>query len=213
MKNTEIENTVIPDGEAENEVAAEKETTPNEAEKIFVPVKFNKEIRNLELEEAAALAQKGLKFDAIAKDYESLKRIAAQNGNSISGFLCELEQSINEKRKKDLAEKCGGNEEIAEYVMKLENGTKNDTGFEELKREFPELADISDLPDEVIENSKLKGTLLLDEYLRYLHNENKKAADAAVLQKNIADSSIGSQTDCKGGTDPETAEFLKGLWR
>ena len=85
MKNTEIENTVIPDGEAESKVAAEKETIPNEAEKIFVPVKFNKEIRNLELGEAAALAQKGLKFDAIAKDYESLKRIAAQNGNSISG--------------------------------------------------------------------------------------------------------------------------------
>lgn len=213
MKNAEVESTVIPDGEIENEVSAEKDTTPHEAEKIFVPVKFNKETRKLGLEEAAALAQKGLKFDAISKDYENLKRIAAESGNSISGFLCELEQSINEKRKKELAEKCGGNEEIAEYVIKLENGTKNDSGFEELKKEFPEIGGISDLPYEVTENSKLKGTLLLDEYLRYLHNENKKAADAAVLQKNIADASIGSQTDRNGGTDPETAEFLKGLWR
>ena len=117
------------------------------------------------------------------------------------------------KRKKELTEKCGGNEEIADYVIKLENGTKNDMGFNELKKEFPQIGDISDLPEEVIENSELKGTMLLDEYLRYLHNENKKAADAAVLQQNIAESSVGSQTDCKGGTDPETAEFLKGLWR
>ena len=213
MKNAEVESTVIPDGVVENEVAAEKETIPNDAEKVFVPVKFNKEIRNLGIEEAATLAQKGLKFDAIAEDDENLKRIATQNGNSISGFLCELEQRIKEKRKKELTEKCGGNEEIADYVIKLENGTKNDMGFNELKKEFPQIGDISDLPEEVIENSELKGTMLLDEYLRYLHNENKKAADAAVLQQNIAESSVGSQTDCKGGTDPETAEFLKGLWR
>ena len=56
------------------ETAADNEN--ESGNQVFVPVKYNKEIRNLELDKAAELAQKGLKFEAIADDYESLKRIA-----------------------------------------------------------------------------------------------------------------------------------------
>lgn len=212
MENAEVKDTALPCGD-ETETAAKEDTTPKTAEEIFVPVKFNREIKELKLDEAARLAQKGLKFEAIASDYENLKSIAAENGRSVTAFINELSKNMHDNRKKELAEKCGGNEEMAEYVIGLENGAEIDNGFAELKKEFPEIKDISDLPEKVVEDSKLKGTLLLDEYLRYRHSAKREADRAAARQRSAADLSIGSQTDRGYGTDLETAEFLKGLWR
>lgn len=194
-----------------DETAADNEN--DSGNKVFVPVKFNKEIRNLELDKAAALAQKGLKFEAIADDYQSLKRIAKEDGQSVSEFLNTLKNSRREDRKKELTEKCGGNEEMAEYVLGLEGSSDDANGFDELTQEFPEIKDISDLPESVVENARLRGTLLLDEYLRYrlaAKRAEEKAKNGRIAADNM---SIGSQTDRKGGINPETAEFLKGLWR
>lgn len=213
MENVSLETEAVPEASEKDETAVEKETTPCSADEIFVPVKYNKEIRNLELNKAAELAQKGLKFEAIAADYENLKRIAAKSGKSVSEFLCVLEQENRETRKKELLEECGGNEEMADYVLSLENNPEENLGLEELKAEFPDIKDISDLPESVVQNAKMKGTLLLDEYLRYRHNEKRSARKAAAQSENNDALSIGSQTDRKGGVSPETAEFLKGLWR
>lgn len=213
MENVSLETETLPEVSEKDEAAEAKETTPGSADEIFVPVKYNKEIRNLELSKAAELAQKGLKFEAIAADYENLKRIAADNGKSVSEFLCALERENREVRKKELLEECGGNEEMADYVLSLEKPREENSGFEELKAEFPNIKDISDLPQSVIQNAQMKGTLLLDEYLRYRHNEKKNARRAAAQSENNEALSVGSQTDRKGGTSPETAEFLKGLWR
>lgn len=213
MENVSLETETLPEVSEKDETAEAKETTPCSADEIFVPVKYNKQIRNLELNEAAELAQKGLKFEAIAADYENLRRIASESGKSVSEFLCALEQDSREARKKELLEKCGGNEEMADYILSLEKNPEEGLGFEELKAEFPEIKDISDLPESVAENAKLKGTLLLDEYLRYRHNAKKNARKAAAQSENALAASIGSQTDRRGGISPETAEFLKGLWR
>lgn len=213
MEKLGLETEALPEASEKDKKAKIQETTPESAEEIFVPVKYNKEIRNLGLNEAAELAQKGLKFEAIAADYENLKCIAAENGKSVSEFLCTLEESNREARKKELLEKCGGNEEMADYVLGLEKKPEENMGLEELKTEFPDIKDISDLPQSVVENAKMKGTLLLDEYLRYLHTENNNARKAAAQGESAISASVGSQTDRKGGVSPETAEFLKGLWR
>ena len=65
----------------------------------------------------------------------------------------------------------------------------------------------------MVEDSRLKGTLLLDEYLRYRRLAEREAAIAAEKQRSAENLSIGSQTDRGYGTDPEAAEFLKGLWK
>ena len=96
---------------------------------------------------------------------------------------------------------------------RLENNPDGDLGLKELKEEFPEIKDISDLPESVVENARLKGTLLLDEYLRYRHTAKRNARKAAAQSEDANNASIGSQTDRRGGVSPETAEFLKGLWR
>lgn len=213
MENVNLETEALPEASDKEKAAETKDTTPCLAEEIFVPVKYNKEIINLELNKAAELAQKGLKFEAIAADYENLKRIASEKGKSVSEFLCVLEQENSAARKKELIEECGGNEKMADYVLSLEKKPEENIGLEELKAEFPDIKDIYDLPQSVVENARMKGTLLLDEYLRYRHNEKRNARKAALQTENAANLSIGSQTDRKGGVSPETAEFLRGLWR
>ena len=83
MENVSLETEAIPESSEKDGTEETMETIPEASNEIFVPVKFNKQIRNLELDKAAELAQKGLKFEAIAADYDNLKRIAAENGKSV----------------------------------------------------------------------------------------------------------------------------------
>ncbi len=213
MENVGLENAAQPEAAEKEETSAAEETTPSAGKEVFVPVKFNKEIKNLGLEDAARLAQMGLKFEAIADDYEALKNIAAKAGHSVSEYIAELSRQNDENRRQELTEECGGNEKMADYVMQLEKSGEESDDFAELTAEFPKIKSISDLPDSVVQKSELRGTKLLDEYLRYRLTEEREAASAALKQKNAENLSLGSLTDRKGGINPETAEFLKGLWR
>ncbi|MBQ7725900.1 MAG: hypothetical protein IJT66_02030 [Clostridia bacterium] len=200
-------------GETQKNETAEVLENPSKPAEIRIPIKFNKEIKEITLDEAGTLAQKGLKFDAIAADYESLKQLANANGQNVSEYLHTLQKQQCESRKEELTARCGGNEEIAEYVLELEGANRDDAGFAELQEAFPAFRKPEDLPEEVRERAKLKGRLLLDEYLRY-RLENKRLSERAVAaQKNADASSVGSLTDRAGGQDPETLEFLKGLWK
>ena len=213
MENVGLENAAQPEAAEKEETSAAEETTPSAGKEVFVPIKFNKEIKNLGLEDAARLAQMGLKFEAIADDYEALKNIAAKAGHSVSEYIAELSRQNDENRRQELTEECGGNEKMADYVMQLEKSGEESDDFAELTAEFPKIKSISDLPDSVVQKSELRGTKLLDEYLRYRLTEEREAASAALKQKNAENLSLGSLTDRKGGINPETAEFLKGLWR
>lgn len=213
MENVGLENAAQPEAAEKEETSAAEETTPSAGKEVFVPVKFNKEIKNLGLEDAARLAQMGLKFEAIADDYEALKNIAAKAGHSVSEYIAELSRQNDENRRQELTEECGGNEKMADYVMQLEKSGEESDDFAELTAEFPKIKSISDLPDSVVQKSELRGTKLLDEYLRYRLTEEREAASAALKQKSAENLSLGSLTDRKGGINPETAEFLKGLWR
>lgn len=164
-------------------------------------------------ENVRELIKKGMKFDIISDDYARLKGLASDEGQSVSELLTALEGKRLDKRKSELTEKCGGNGEMAEYILGLEGASRDTTGFDELKKEFPEIKVLEELPGSVIEKAELRGTRLLDEYLRYLHNLQKNA-DKALKNSLLADKmSIGSQTDRSGGINPETVEFLKGLWK
>lgn len=201
--------TNTPDTENENTA-----TIPENTAEITIPVKYNKEIRQLDVETASALAQKGMKYDVISEDYNTLKSLAAEESKSVPQFLADLKNSRIEIRKNYLTEKCGGDSQLAEHILNLEkNSVKTDGGFSELNSLFPEIKTEDDLPQEVVDNSQLKGTLLLDEYLRYrLSNERRQKA-AEMHRKRTENQSLGSQINRKGAESPETEEFLKGLWR
>lgn len=215
MEEKLLENSELPEAEQIEEIKDE-ETIPDESFKdIVIPVKFNKEIKNLTALEAASYAQKGMKFDMISKDFELLRELSQRKGKNVTQFLEELKMQEYSKRKDELLQKCGGDEEMAEHIIRLEEGKENFglNGFEELKANFPKITSIEQLPEQVLENARLKGSLLLDEYLRYRLEEKKRSKEALKLQESNNNISLGSQLNRKAETSPETLEFLKGLWK
>ena len=214
-ENAEIITCGQPEPKVETQAAATEATTPREAaQEILIPVKFNKETKNLTADEAANLAQKGMKFEMIADDYERIKRLAGMDGRSVCEFINALEEHRKNEKKKELTEKCGGNEKIAEHIIELENRAigGRDSGFDELHEQFPEITDESLLPSEVLERAKTKGTSLLDEYLRYRLRAERAEKSAVRRQKNAVMASVGSQRELTSPENPEATEFLKGLW-
>lgn len=189
-------------------------TTLPDNDEITLEVKYNKEIRKLDLATAAVLAQKGMKYDSIKDDYELLKKLADRENLSVPLLLQNLSQKNLENRKKELLEKCGGNQEIAEHILRLEDSQQNQgLGFEELTMMFPEIKTEDDLPYSVLEKAKERGTLLLDEYLRYRLENQRKIKSASDSQKKAEKSTLGSQQNTNNSLNPETEEFLKGLWK
>ncbi len=193
--------------------AIQNEDMPSQEGEIIIPVKYNKQIFNLDLEKATELAQKGMKFDVISKDYDALKGLALADGKSVGEFLETLKQGKNTARENEILEKCGGDKEFADYVLGLEKPIDTQLrGFEELKENFPKIKSENDLPACVLESAKLKGTFLLDEYLRYLHMQEMAKKDSLRSQINAQMSATGSLLNKQGGQSPETAEFIRGLW-
>lgn len=194
-----------------NEEAFEK-TTSNDA---TVPVKFNGEVKNLTVGEASLLAQKGMKFDLIKDILDDLKKIARTHGKTVPQFLQALKQRDLESRKNELLEKCGGDAELVEKITKLEEKENNEDSdsFNEIKEFFPKIQNQEALPESVVEASKLKGTLLLDEYLRYLLAQKMRQEKSIKAQREAENQSVGSQFNRNAAISPESEEFIKGLWK
>lgn len=191
----------------------EKDTTPENQNEVFIPVKYNKKIMNLDVISATNLAQKGLKFESICGDYEKLKKLALNEGKSVSEFIDNLQENMLSRKKEMLTQKCGGDSEMAEHILKLESQNGEEIrGFSELKEKFPKFKSIESVPESVLENAKLKGSLLLDEYLRYKLEQEIAVKNSNSQQASAKLSSTGSQQSKKGNYNPEANEFLRGLW-
>lgn len=181
---------------------------PGQTDSAFVEVKFNKEIKKLTLDEAATLAQKGMKFDLIAKEHERLKALSKREGLSVADYLSRVEKEERSARLSELSEKCGGDTELAEKLLSLENPPAD--GFAELFAEFPEL-NADTVPDEVKTAAELKGTGLLFEYLLYDHRLRVAAAEEMSRREEAAQTSLGSLSSGSSRNIAD-AEFLKGVW-
>lgn len=214
-ENNEIIEAAKPNAEEIAQAENCEDTIPSQQEEITIPIKFNKEMKNLTVAEAGALAQKGMKYDLICDDYEILKGLSRECGKSVTEFLEQLKTDQHNKRVEELTEKCGGDQAFAQHIIELENNTvvNEVNGFSELKKHFPEIKSPEELPQEILESAKLKGSLLLDEYLRYLLAEKKSSEDAAKAGKAAENASVGSQLNRKGAESDEALEFLRGLWK
>jgi hypothetical protein len=175
-------------------------------------IKFNKEVKEIPLEEAVILAQKGLKFDAVSPILERIKSLAEYEGKSAADYIASLENEAALKRAKDLIDTCSSKEDLLEVIANLGTSKKQTAiGFDELQSAYPHIDDISKVPDEVLENAKLYGRNLFDEYLRYELSKKKREEK---LKEALADKqSVGSQSKKDDGSfDPIRSRFLKGLW-
>ena len=211
MSENTIENEALP--QAENDFTDVEVTTPQAESDIIVPVKFNKQIVNLNLQQAQELAQKGMKFDMISSDYAALKSLANKEGKNVGEYISALMADKTARHLQEITDKCGGDSEFAKHIVALEKEDDQLRGFEELCDNFPKIKTIKDLPQSVVDAATLKGTLLLDEYLRYLHKQDIAVKQSLKKQKETAETSAGYFASKGGAQSPETAEFLRGLWQ
>lgn len=189
-------------------------TIPQAEQEITIPVKYNKQIKELDLDTAASFAQKGMKYDAIKENYDELLNLAIRSGKSVPQYLNDLKSSKFTERVNYLTEKCGGDSSLAEHIAKIEFADREyNNGFSELKSMFPKFKTLEDVPEEILENAKSKGTLLLDEYLRYRLNNERNSKEVKANFEKSEKLSLGSQINRKGAESPETEEFLRGLWK
>ncbi len=194
--------------------ATEAPTMAENSADVVIPVKYNKEVINLSIERAGELAQKGMKFEALANELELLKQLAANSGKTVMQFLNSLKAEKQNATVNSLIEKCGDDTALASEVLRVfeQNGQEN-ADFKELQESFPEIKSMDDLPESVLENAKLCGRPLLDEYLRYRLSQEKSIKENLLSQQRGKATTAGSQLNKSRGENPEAVEFLKGLWR
>lgn len=193
----------------------EQNAEENQLGKITIPVKFNGEMKNLTVDEASLLAQKGMKFDSIKDNFEQIKKLARTHGKSVPEFIQAMKQNETELRRKELLQKCSGDTELVDKITALEEKASENgyDSFDEVKEFFPKIQNVEALPEQVVENSRLKGTLLLDEYLRYLLAQKRRQEKSIKSQAEAEKLSIGSQFNQNAPVSPESEEFIKGLWK
>ena len=75
-----------------------------------------------------------------------------------------------------------------------------------------EITDINELPDEVVDASRLRGSSVLDEYLRYRRREEIKTLREMQNMTDAARSSMGAQSNHAAPDNPERNLFIKALW-
>lgn len=203
---------IKPDNVESFEESSAATTPQEEVQSIKIPIKFNKEIRQLDISEATTLAQKGMKFDLISGDLDRLRLLAQRNGESVTDFITSLEKQRNEVRMKEILEECGGNEQIARRLLTAEEAVEQKSDLDEVSAYFPHIKQLSDLPQQVVEKASLTGENLLNCLLRYRLDAENKARALKSEQRAAAASSVGSLKNSGGGIDAVNTEFLRGLW-
>ena len=83
--------------------------------------------------------------------------------------------------------------------------------FIALTEEFPQLAHPSQIPDTVLDTAAQEGIPLLDAYLRYRWQEEKRVAAAAHSRQQAASRSVGSLSRGAMETPPEQDAFLRAF--
>lgn len=223
--------------DAVTDTIPEAEAGESVQQPITIPIQYNHESRELTLEEAQKLAQKGLKFDEVSPTLEKIRFLAAANGKSMQEMVDALAESQDKQLYQSILAECDGNESIAQRLFdaeKLKRQTAAESAqkeaaaaqekekadlakrladeFVELQQEFPELAEFSAVPKAVLD-AAVKGKNLTDAYLRYQRAESKKVSAAKATQEQAAKASAGSQAEGAGETtNPTIDAMLAGVW-
>lgn len=221
------------------EAAPEPTTTPEpEVKQPTVKVKFNHEERELTLDEAAILAQKGLNYDKVmerlngfeASNAKSLKLAKNLGYDSAEEMLSAAEQNYINRQIRELMD-AGNTEAMARFLVEQKMAKEEAVAPtpppepEQPKSSLPpdrvaELQEfvkaypgITKLPDEVIQANR-NGTRLLVAYERY---KNKAALEElAILKQNQAAAAKAPVSGTVGKTAPAAHDidddpFMQGF--
>ena len=195
--------------QAENTGGETAGETPQETNAGTIEVKFNKEIKNITAEQAATLAQKGMKFEVIEEDFSRLRNLAAKSNMSIPEYIGELEKQQAKAREEQILNEYKDNGAMARRIAELEQGEKAPDELDELREYFPTVKDLSDLPRAVVETARLKGENLLSTYLKYRLIKKRQKEEEQLFERTAQNASVGPLAG-KGAAQDDP--FLKALW-
>ncbi len=200
------------------------DTTP--AGEITVPVKFNHVRKNLPLDQATVLAQKGLQAEAFLP---KLQFLAALEQQSVVQLVDRLYSEEQEKTKQTFLQKVG-DLELAEQLLQGRNqkvgkayqalqearaAEEKAKAEQDLQHQWQQLRQavpqLESLPPQAQRIAEENGISLLDGYLRFCWQESRRIAAAEAQQALAAARSSGSQksTASKGA---ELSAMLRGVW-
>lgn len=225
------EETIAENGNFENEntdLGENQNTSSNIGENTFLVAKYNKNDVPLTKEMAIELAQKGMHYE------DKLDYLATIKGLSINEMLKKAIDDIDDAERSRLKEQFGDDADMIEKGMKIfhddqrekyekaiadrENGdeeqkkslaSKIGDEFILLKKDFPELKNVSDIPREVLKSAESMS--LEHAYLKYLHNEFKLKKEALANQNRAKKQSTGSMQTASNA-DCGFESFAKGVW-
>ncbi len=241
----EADGTSQPPEEAETpedgraDIGRDTEKPGRPAPAFTVPVKYNKQYRELTPEEAGIYAQKGMKYDALEPDLAKLKQLAALSGRSLSQVIDGIYRANQELEKQDCMRLAGGNPQAAAELLEARNlkggrayealleaerkaseteraatGSRLADEFIQLQRECPEIGSLDDLPDSVLEAAARKETPLMLEYLLYRRREENSLRRAKEDGAAARTAAAGSLRDLSGDSQsPAFSAMLDGLWK
>lgn len=209
------------------------------APSFTIPVKYNKQYRELTPEEAGVYAQKGMKYDAMEPELAKLRQMAAVSGRSLGQMIGSIYKAGEELARQDCMRLAGGDQRLAgllldayfqksgkaygdmlaaeQKALEAEKAQDNDRlagEFLELRRECPEIGSPGDLPDAVLEAAVRKGTSLTAEYLLHRHREQRRIQRAEQDSRAASQAASGSMQEFAGSPDgPALSAMLDGIWR
>lgn len=228
---TTAEDTATQDQEAatppETEVT-EPEAQPSAPWEFSVP--YNHEDVPLTREQTIEYAQMGMRYEALKPTMDTLRLMAAAQGQTVPEFVNSWSVAENENLLEKKLAITGGDREAAEILVKAEMDARRQAcavqeqereaaeqaaqqtlqdrlaaEFLELQAAFPTVAEIGQLPREVMEEAIRDNRHLYDAYLRYQHREGQKIEQNRAAQAAAAAASTGSQADQPpaGEMDPD----------
>lgn len=157
-------------------------------------VKFNKQDYHLNLEEATAYAQKGMKFDTLEPMLDKLKTLAQQHGLGVRELVDTL---------------CGQDTSETTRVSTEERLADD---FCRLREECPDITAFDAVPESVIQTSLDEGISLLDAYLRYEHRERLRIQAASDAARKAGEASAGTQrSELQPTPDPTIEAMMAGV--
>lgn len=234
----EEENKTIQPEIDETDLATATEVDSQPTQEIKIPVKFNKEERELTLDEAKEYAEKGLNYDKVksrldelssSKGLKYLSRLAEEYQTDVDSLVDKLETMDYEERVNVYADENGiSNVEHAKKLYKLEQD-------ERARQKEVELAKVKENKDKDLQNfavflkdelgldpakadidpevwrlNEEEGVSLVDAMLRVNFRKEKESRKIAEQNAQNTQASIGN-VSADGGLDVEgqiTDEWL-----
>ena len=181
----------------------------------------------------------GINIDTVKPLYNKLDYIAAQRGQTIEEVVDRLFAEDENSHRQELVDKFGEESGVIDDLMKVyREGQKQKydkivadrkeaaqkaerdkreslearlaSEFSELKAEFPELAEFSQLPKEV-KTDAANGRDLMSAYLRFRHKEEKRIAAAKSSEETAAKATTGTAGTAENTADTVDDAFFRGL--